>query len=274
MSNLYQKWSSLEQVKEKWRWHLKTDMDIQRCALHQYYCPTAPLWPCRNLIYHLGHSFYQTASAVRLQLPPLFLHMPPSCSSLPHPPNAICWAGGSYSFSLSFLCLMLPSCNTFTACTANELITALLLEQPSLLAHRLPLAPGVLHWKGYCSTVPWQVQSSSHFGHGHKEQCWETCLLTHAPTCPGNHLASVSHSLIYIPHIGREKCQDNCSSCVSPSSSSQDASSAASGSGKLSLPSPHPLDLKLGFSKHHNMSAIIWHRAPSLWISFENPNQN
>ena len=30
-----------------------------------------------------------------------------------------------------------------------------------------------------------------------QEQCWEACLLTHAPTCPGNHLASLSHSLIH-----------------------------------------------------------------------------
>lgn len=29
-------------------------------------------------------------------------------------------------------------------------------------------ALGVLDWKGYCSTVPWQVQSSSQFGSGHR----------------------------------------------------------------------------------------------------------
>lgn len=29
-------------------------------------------------------------------------------------------------------------------------------------------ALGVLDWKGYCSTVPWQVQSSSQFGGGHR----------------------------------------------------------------------------------------------------------
>lgn len=99
--------------------------------------------------------------------------------------------------------------------------------------------------RGIAAPCPWQGTIILSLWLWSQEQRWEACLLTHASTCPGNHLVSMSHSLIDIYH--REKCQVSCTSCISPSSSSQDASSAASG--KLSLPSPPPLELKLGFSK-------------------------
>lgn len=140
-------------------------------------------WPplCSYSYHHYSNTCHQVVSHSHIHLMP-FLGQedhsvspplsPASCS----PPATASWLALSMNWQSHF-CLSSPACWHL----------------------------GFWMERGIAAPCPWPGTIILSLWLWSQEQRWEACLLTHASTCPGNHLASMSHSLIYISHIWAEK---------------------------------------------------------------------